>query len=283
MSDNLLSAKDEKTRIREQVSAALLQSGSDGSIALPDTIFDFQLDHFITDFKDSLQATQRLLDLPEWQQAHRVFITPDNSTQLLREYAIRQGKEMIMTTYGIRRGSVLVQRAMVPAGQEEFAATLTGMEKFGQPLRTIEDLEEAGPLDVMVTGALAISGVHGGRAGKGAGWFDAEWGIWRSLDLVKETAPVIGIVHDVQLVPDAFSLDPWDCHITIIVTPSEVIRVSQFHQPEGVLWDQIVTPQQKEWVSAIPYMQGLHLRKFGRPFSSPQVVPGEGQTPADPP
>jgi 5-formyltetrahydrofolate cyclo-ligase len=142
------------------------------------------------------------------------------------------------------------------------------MEKFGQPLRTVKDLEKAGPVDVMVTGALAISRVHGGRAGKGAGWFDAEWGIWRSLNLVQEITPVIGIVHDVQVVSEAFPLDPWDCHVTIIVTPSEVIRVPQVQQPEGVLWDQIVTQQQIAWMAAIPYMQDLSLRKFGRPLSS---------------
>ncbi len=261
-------AQDVKARIRERVSAALLQPSTDGPIALPDAIFDYQLDHYITDFRGSAEATHRLLALPEWQQAQRVFITPDNSTQLLREYGIRQGKEIIMTTYGIRRGSVLIRREMVIEGQEEYAATLVGMEKFGEPLRTIEDLERAGPLDLMVTGALAISRAHGGRAGKGAGWFDAEWGIWRTLHLVQEDTPVIGIVHDVQVVEEAFPLDPWDCHITIIVTPSTVIRLPRFQQPEGVLWDQIVTEQQKAWMTAIPYMRELHLRQFGKPLST---------------
>jgi len=270
MTGNTLSAQDEKSRIREAVSAALLasQPGSDGPIALPDPIFDHQLDHFITDFKGSPQATLRLVDLPEWQQAQRVFITPDNSTQLLREMAIRQGKEMIMTTYGIRRGSLLVQRAGVPEGQEEYASTLAGMEKFGQRLSSLEDLEKAGPLDLMVTGALAISRLHGGRAGKGAGWFDAEWGIWKSLQLVQADTPIIGIVHDVQVVSQAFALDPWDCHITIIVTPAEVIRLPALPQPAGVLWEKIVTPQQQAWLAAIPYMQELHARRFGKTLSS---------------
>lgn len=264
------SPQEEKIRLRERVSAALLApSAPDGApIALPDPIFDHDLDHFITDFRDSERATARLIALPEWQSARRVFITPDNSTQRLREVAIRQEKEIIMTTYGIRRGSVLVRREQVPPGQEELASTLYGMEKFGLPLRSIADLEKAGALDLMVTGALAISRAHGGRAGKGAGWFDAEWGIWRSLGLVHPDTPVIGIVHDVQVVPEAFPLDPWDCHITIIVTPSEVIRLPRFQQPGGVLWDQIETPQQKAWLAAIPYMRELYVRKFNRPFSS---------------
>jgi 5-formyltetrahydrofolate cyclo-ligase len=264
------SAQDEKAQIRERVSSALLARRSQGAapLALPDAIFDHDLDHFITDFQGSQAATHLLTGLPEWQAARRVFITPDNSAQHLREAAIRQDKEVIMTTYGIRRGSLLVRRAMVPPGQEEFAATLVGMEKFGRPLRTLAELEAAGLLDLMVTGALAISRAHGGRAGKGAGWFDAEWGIWKSLDLIQEDTPVIGIVHDVQVVPEAFALDPWDCHITIIVTDTQVIRLPRFQQPPGILWDQIVTPRQKAWLAAIPYMRELHSRKFNRPFSA---------------
>ena len=262
MPANPSNSAGEKSQIRERVSAQLLEMAPDGSgsIMLPDVVFDRQLDHFITDFKGSEEATRRLIALPEWKQARRVFITPDNSTQFLREMAIRQSKEMIMTTYGIRRGSVLVRRGMVPPDQEVYAATLIGMEKFGLPLLTIEDLEEAGPLDLMVTGALAISRIHGGRAGKGAGWFDAEWGIWGALKLIREDTPVIGIVHDVQVVHEAFELDPWDCHINIIVTPEETLRLPKYPQPRGVLWDQIVTREQMDWLAAIPYMQQLKKR-----------------------
>jgi 5-formyltetrahydrofolate cyclo-ligase len=265
-----LSPQDEKASIREQVTAALLEirPGETAPIALPDPVFHHELDHFITDFRGSDEATRRLIELPEWQPARRVFITPDNSTQFLRELAIRQGKELIMTTYGIRRGSVLVTRAAVPAGQEEFAATLGGMERFGRRLATIADLAAAGPVDLMVTGALAISRVHGGRAGKGAGWFDAEWGIWGSLGLIRPETPVIGIVHDLQVVSQAFGLAPWDCHMTIIVTPAEVLRVPRFTQPWGVLWDQIVSPQQIRWLAAIPYMRELYQREFGRTWGA---------------
>jgi len=264
------SAQQDKEQIREMVSKALLEipAGKIKPIALPDSIFHHELDHFITDFQDSQQATQNLINLPEWQAAQRVFITPDNSTQLLREAAIHQKKEIIMTTYGIRRGSVLVRRELVPQDQEEYASTLIGMEKYGLPLTSIHDLENAGTLDLMVTGALAISRAHGGRAGKGAGWFDAEWGMWKSLGLVSESTPIIGIIHDVQVVSEAFSLDPWDCHMDIIVTPKEVIRVPEFTQPNGVLWDQITTPQQKKWLAEIPYMREIYQREFGKDILS---------------
>lgn len=266
MPDNRHSPQEEKARIRDQVFALLLDASATGQgpIALPDAIFDHQLEHFITDFQGSREAVHRLSALPEWQRARRVFVTPDNSTQYLRELAIRQSKELIMTTYGIRRGSLRVTRGQVPEGQEEYASTLVGMEKFGRRLRTIADLVDAGPLDLMVTGALAVSRAHGGRAGKGAGWFDAEWGIWRSLGLVQPATPVAGIVHGVQVVPQAFALDPWDCHLNLIATPEETIRVPVFEQPPGVLWDLLTTPAQWEWMVAIPYMRELYSRVFGK-------------------
>ena len=259
---------DEKGLLRNRVTARLLEEAGGGRLALPDPVFDLQLDHFITDFRDSQAATLRLVRLPEWQRARRVFITPDNSTQQLREEGIRQSKEVIMTTYGIRRGALLVTRRSVPEGQEEYASTLAGMEKFGRRLATIEDLELAGSLDLMITGALAVSRAHGGRAGKGAGWFDAEWGIWRSLNLAQPETPVIGIVHDVQVVAEAFQLDAWDCHLNVIVTPTEVIRPAGFQQPAGVLWDQIITQQQMEWLAAIPYMAQLYQRQFGKTLAA---------------
>jgi hypothetical protein len=48
-----------------------------------------------------------------------------------------------------------------------------------------------------------------------------------------------------------------------------VIRLPRFQQPEGILWDQIVTRQQQAWLAAIPYMQELHVRKFNQEFSFP--------------
>jgi 5-formyltetrahydrofolate cyclo-ligase len=260
---------DEKSRLRDVVSAKLLEipAGSQHPIALPDAIFHHELDHFITDFQGSRAATQRLIEQPEWQQASIVFITPDNSTSYLRELAIRQAKTVIMTTYGIRRGSVLVTRAMVPDGQEEYASTLVGMERFGQYLMTIAELEAAGAPDLMVTGALAVSRAHGGRAGKGAGWFDAEWGIWGALNLTRPDTPVFGIVHDLQVVPEAFPLDPWDCHLNIITTPSETIRVARLPQPHGILWDKFTAPAQRAWAAAIPYVRQLYVREFGKEFA----------------
>ncbi len=264
MNNSHNTANEIKQSIRAKVSDALVEYHPElgGSIALPDPVFDLELDHYITDFRQSDVANSRLIALPEWKNAKRIFITPDNSTRFLREVAIREEKEVIMTTYGIRRGSVLVTRDMVPDGQEEYASTLVGMEKFGQPLPSITDLEATGSVDLMVTGALAVSSVHGGRAGKGAGWFDAEWGIWSTLKLITMQTPIFCPVADVQVVSEAFTLDDWDSRITHLATPSRLIRIAVEQQPSGILWDKLVTEKQMNWLQAIPYMRELYNRAF---------------------
>ncbi|MEK7112016.1 MAG: 5-formyltetrahydrofolate cyclo-ligase, partial [Patescibacteria group bacterium] len=156
-----------KTELRESVAKLLITEG----VVRPDPVFHLSLEHYIPDFEGNLLATERLVNLPEWQKSKRIFITPDRSTQLLREVAIMQKKEIVVTTYGICRGAVLLRGDMVSEGQEAFAASLDGMERIGNPLRTIKEIKKAGKIDLMVTGALAISEAHGGRTGKGAGWF----------------------------------------------------------------------------------------------------------------
>ena len=238
-----------KQDIRQTVARILLEN----DIVLPDPIFHLALDHFIADFKGNHEATQNLTHLPEWQYSNRIFITPDRSTQLAREQAIIEGKEIVVTTYGICRGAVLLSRDLVPVGQEPFAASLEGMEKFGKPLRTVRQVQLAGNVDLMLTGALAISKSHGGRTGKGAGWFDAEWIMWRKMGLVEPSTPVVGVVHDLQVVEESFPLAPWDALVNIIVTPTRIIKTPPRQQPNEIFWEAMGP----EWKKAIPLMVEL--------------------------
>lgn len=243
-----------KQEIRDRIGKLLIESG----VVRPDPIFHLSLDHYIADFEGNESATEKLLYLPEWQEAKRVFITPDRSTQLLRKLAILEKKEIVVTTYGICRGAALLTRDIVPEGQEAFAASLDGMERFGKPLRTVKEIQKAGKIDLMVTGALAISKSHGGRTGKGAGWFDAEWIMWRKMGLTAPNTPVIGIVHDLQVVPESFPLKEWDAIIQIIVTPTRVIRIPLRKQPDQIYWQQM----DADWMKAIPLMMELYQQEY---------------------
>ena len=97
---------------------------------------------------------------------------------------LRGGKSMVVSTYGIYRGFVLLEPSMVPEGQETFAGWLDGLEHFGRPV-TLAEIAARGAFDFMVTGASAVS-LIGVRFGKGHGFFDLEWGMFTDIGIAGE-------------------------------------------------------------------------------------------------
>ena len=85
-----------------------------------------------------------------------------------------------MPTGGIKRGFLLFSHDRIPLHQGEFASTLDGAEIFGLSisLTDIMDLAESSKIDMMITGASAVS-MNGVRYGKGHGYFDIEWALFK--------------------------------------------------------------------------------------------------------
>ena len=112
-----------KTKIvREKIWARLKD------VALPDSRFHLNFAEVIPDFVGSADATDRLVAEPFYSKGNYAFITPDNCLVDLRRRMLLAGKSMVVSTYGIYRGFRLLEPAMVPPGQEHFAAWLDGLE-----------------------------------------------------------------------------------------------------------------------------------------------------------
>ncbi|HEV7950302.1 MAG TPA: 5-formyltetrahydrofolate cyclo-ligase, partial [Glaciihabitans sp.] len=169
-------------------------------VGKPDSRFHWDFSSFIADFDGSDEATARILELDAWATADRVFITPDNSTELLRREAIRAGKTLLVTTYGIRRGFLQLNPAFVPAEDVKYAATLDGLDHFAQPV-TLAELAGGDPLTLLVTGGSAVSS-NGIRFGKGHGYFDLEWAMLSEIGLTTPASQIVDIVHDEQYVDE---------------------------------------------------------------------------------
>lgn len=132
----------------------------------------------------------------------------------------------------------MLSRDLVPLGKEDFAATLDGAERFGKYL-SIPELKQLSRIDLMVTGASVVS-VNGVRYGKGHGYFDLEWGIFRELGLVDDNTPVIAVVHDCQVIEEDIEAKAYDTIMDYIVTPTRVIHVkARKSKPKGIIWDKI--------------------------------------------
>lgn len=214
------------------------------AVALPDSRFDRDFSSFIADFAGSAAATERLVALREWRAARVVFVAPDNCLEALRARALADGKTLLVTTYGIRRGFVVLDRAAVAADGRGpwYAATLDGMERVGRKVGLREMREGGWRVDVMVTGTGAVS-ARGVRFGKGHGFFDLEWGMLYSVGVVGMGTLAVGVVHDCQVVEEGsveLRPDVFDTVCDVVVTPTRTLRVEEAVKPGvGILWDRL--------------------------------------------
>ncbi|VAW05483.1 hypothetical protein MNBD_ACTINO02-2417 [hydrothermal vent metagenome] len=225
---------DRTTQYRERIWADLRKVGR------PDSRFHWDLSSFIADFEGSDICTDRTLDLEVWRTLgnRRVFITPDNSTEELRKRLIAENVPFVMTTYGIQRGFVELDSTTVPPGEESYAATLDGMDRYAVPV-SLGQLQAGDPFAVLVTGGTAVS-MSGVRFGKGHGYFDFEYAALSELGLVDSDAVLIDMVHDCQVVDEHLDGEPHDVVMDYIVTPTRTIPVHRDgREPGRILWDLI--------------------------------------------
>lgn len=217
-------------------------------VARPDSRFDADFSSFIADFAGSGAAARRLTALPEYRDARAVFVAPDNCLEGLRAQALLDGKRVLVTTYGIRRGFVLLEPERVREDGRGvwYAATLDGMEGVGRKVGLEEMRAEGWRVDLLVTGTGAVS-ARGVRFGKGHGFFDLEWGMLYSVGVVRMEACVVGVVHDCQVVEEGqgedrgvLRPDIFDTVCDVVVTPTRTIRVEGAKKPwVGILWDRL--------------------------------------------
>jgi len=222
----------DKSQARHEVWEALRE------VARPDSRFHFDFAEFIPDFEGSERALANLVALPLFTDSQLIFITPDNCLEELRAQALRDGKTILVPTYGIRRGFVKLSPDDVPRGHEVYASWLDGMEHFGQRV-SLYEIKQLGPLDFLVTGGSVIN-QRGVRFGKGHGYFDLEWAMMYTVGVATVATPVIAFVHDCQVAGIELEPSPFDTVCDIIVTPSRVIQVEEASKPTvGIVWEKL--------------------------------------------
>ncbi len=208
-------------------------------VARPDSRFHWDFASFIADFEGSEECAQRLRGFASWESSEVLFVTPDNSTEAVRRRAILDGKRLLMTTYGIRRGFLLLEPGDVPPGEERYAATLDGMDVLARPV-SLDDIARLGHIGLLVTGGSAVS-LEGLRIGKGHGYFDLEWALLSEVGAVDETSEIADVVHDCQVVDVRIAAAQHDVRVDWVVTPTRSMRIEgSRHRLGRVLWDLVV-------------------------------------------
>ena len=171
----------------------------------------------IPNFAGSEKAAEKVRLLKEWKEEARVvFANPDYAQQKVREFALLDGKLLVMASPKLKHGYVVVHPKDVK-DMENFASTIRGAFKYGRIVKA----QEIPKPDLIVEGSVAVD-VSGYRLGKGHGYGDAEIKILKNIF---GFIPVVTTVHDMQVV-EAVPIEEKDEKISIIVTPTRVIRVT---------------------------------------------------------
>ncbi|EAT34021.1 AAEL013716-PA [Aedes aegypti] len=123
---------------------------------------------------------------------------------------------------------------------EQDLATQKKIIKLQGEEDTFQEIDMHGieKLDMVVVGSCAVSR-QGHRIGKGNGYVDLDIGILTHLGVITKDTLIVTTVHDVQVydtLPENL-FQTYDLSLDLIVTPTEVIRVSKrLPRPAGIEW-----------------------------------------------
>jgi 5-formyltetrahydrofolate cyclo-ligase len=203
-------------------------------VALPDSRFGRDFTQFIPGFEGAEEAARSVLGTAECQGAKRVFVTPDNAVAAVRQELIQRDVDLVVPSYGLHRGFLEVKASAIPRGLLPHAGWLDAIEHFGRSL-TFDELNALGPIDLIVTGASAIT-LKGLRFGMGDFYLDIEWMILRALGVITDGTPVIAVVHDTQVTDLPLQALPSNVTANVIVTSACIFRPWGRTRPRALDW-----------------------------------------------
>ncbi|MGC8932297.1 MAG: 5-formyltetrahydrofolate cyclo-ligase [Candidatus Methanodesulfokora sp.] len=190
-----------KDEIRDRIWRAMMERG----VALP----PFPIYGRIPNFKGAREAAMRLRELDEYRKAGVVLCNPDSPQAHVREIALKDGKILIVATPRLSKGFIELRGSNI-------SPTIRGMMEKGRPVKPGDH-----KIDIFVAGSVAVS-MEGYRLGKGTGYSDLEFKIWREAGSINDETLKVTTVHDIQVV-EFVPRDEWDVPVDLILTPTRTI------------------------------------------------------------
>jgi len=195
---------------------------------------------------------------PIFKDVRCIKANPDSPQRYVREAALRRGITVIVPTPRLKGGFKKFDPAKIPVDKYAEAANLSTSDRWAEevPLKALPGI------DLIVTGSVAVT-PDGRRCGKGHGYGDLEYAIYRELG--HPPVAVVTTVHPLQVL-NGFPADPHDLPVSLIVTPDEVIEVAHPPPPPaGVDWERLPARALRE----MPVLASLRKLKSPRKMRRP--------------
>ncbi|KAF1842311.1 uncharacterized protein K460DRAFT_291668 [Cucurbitaria berberidis CBS 394.84] len=230
--------------------------------AIPDSRFNYDFLSFTPDFRGSASAVDRVVELPCYINASTLLVTSDNSLEQLRYRALKDGKRLLVATYRLRRGFVLLNPARISEDKYELAACLDGMEKpgVGRAVSLAQIRDEDLCVDMCLIGGLAFN-KQGVVIWEGQALFEVQWALLQDIKRLASKVPVVAVAHTCQVVDEAQlgveRINPdkaGEVQCDYVVTPESSYQVEVPYRPtSGIDFDTI----DPEALNNIPLLQEL--------------------------
>lgn len=184
------------------------------------------------------KAAELLAETEEFQKAKKVKVNIDLAQEPVKVEVIKAHKTLFVPP--AQKSSNVYAKIKNCNPDEVDLATQKKIIKLQGDEDTFEEIDINGieKLDIVVVGSCAVSR-QGHRIGKGNGYVDLDVGILTYLGVITKDTLIVTTVHDVQVyetLPEEL-FQSYDLPLDMIVTPTEVIRVSKrLRRPEGIEW-----------------------------------------------
>uniref|UniRef100_A0A6P7H245 Methenyltetrahydrofolate synthase domain-containing protein-like n=1 Tax=Diabrotica virgifera virgifera TaxID=50390 RepID=A0A6P7H245_DIAVI len=181
--DLVLDEQETKLTIREKVWKYLISN----------KITNFPKPYRIPNFQEIEEASLKLLDLPAFKSAKSVEVLSDKPLASIRELVITNNKDLYVP---ILRSQKCFMRKLKLDEKTDTKTIVSswGIHHIGEKVEVTGDIK----FDIFVLGSVAVS-KDGYRIGKGGGFVDLEFAIYKEMKAITEDTIIITIVHDSQV------------------------------------------------------------------------------------
>lgn len=199
----------------------------------------FSVFNKIPNYIGAEKAAELLAETDEFKKANSVKVNIDLAQEPVKLQVVKAKKTLFVPP---AQKSPNVYAKIKKCNPDELdLVTQRKIIKLQGEEDTFQEIDMHGieKLDMVVVGSCAVSR-QGHRIGKGNGYVDLDIGILTHLGVINKDTLIVTTVHDVQVydtLPENL-FQSYDLPLDLIVTPTEIIRVSKrLTRPAGIEWN----------------------------------------------